>query len=424
MIEAILGSRNIYSALVQVCRNKGAGGVDGMQTDELRDFMSTHWPSLCASLLSGSYRPDAVRLVTIPKPGGGSRMLGIPTVKDRLIQQAIAQWMSVLWEPLFHAHSYGFRPYKNAHQAVHQAKEYLNAGKTYVVELDLANFFDVVNHDKLISLLSRKITDKRILKLIGQYLRSGIMCDGVVSQRTEGTPQGSPLSPLLSNILLHELDVELTRRGLSFVRYADDCSIYVSSSKSASRVMASITRFIEDHLLLKVNGEKSRVSRPSRSTLLGFSFYKTRGAWRIRIANIAVQRMKEKLKRKLPRNAAQQVESRMVALKPMIKGWVQYFQIADLKSCCMKLDELLRSRVRKLVWQRWQKVKTRMRNLIKLGIPQWQSYQWANTSKGACRVAHSAILLRSLNNKVLAAKGLPCFYQTYHQNVEVQLKLF
>lgn len=424
MLEAILDIRNIYRALKQVCSNKGAGGVDGMQTDELRDFVSAHWLPFKEELLSGTYQPDAVKRVEIPKANGGTRMLGIPTVKDRLIQQAIAQWMSGLWEPDFHPNSYGFRPGKNAHQAVHQAKEYLNAGKTYVVELDLAKFFDVVNHDKLIHLLSKRITDKRILKLMGKYLRSGIMADGVVSQRTAGTPQGSPLSPLLSNILLHELDVELTKRGLSFVRYADDCSIYVRSAKSAARVMAGTTKFIEEALLLKVNREKSKVSKPMQSTLLGFSFYKTKGSWRIRIAESALKRMKAKLKSSLPRNAAQQVDRRMVALKRVITGWVQYFQIADLKSCCKKLDELLRSRVRKLFWQKWQKVKTRMRNLIKLGIPKWKSYQWANTSKGASRTAHSPILLQSLNNDVLSAKGLPSFYKTYHYNVETQLKLF
>ncbi len=253
MIEAILDIRNITYALQQVRSNKGAGGVDGMQTDTLRDFMSTHWPSLKEALLSGTYQPSAVRKVEIPKPQGGTRMLGIPTVTDRVIQQAISQWMTGLWEPTFDTNSYGFRPNKNAHQAVLQAQSYLNQGKTYVIELDLEKIFDVVNHDKLMHLLSRKITDKRTLKLIGKYLRSEIMVDGVSSQRTAGTPQGSPLSPLLSNILLNELDVELTRRGLSFVRYADDCSIYVRSSKAAVRVMRSITRYLEEVLLLKVN---------------------------------------------------------------------------------------------------------------------------------------------------------------------------
>jgi RNA-directed DNA polymerase len=424
MIETIVDIRNITYALKQVCSNKGASGVDGMQTDELRDFMSTHWQSFKEALLLETYQPSAVRKVEISKPQGGTRMLGIPTVKDRLIQQAIAQWMSGLWESDFHVNSYGFRPHKNAHQAVLQAQTYLNQGKTHVVELDLAKFFDVVNHDKLMNSLSRKITDKRILKLVGKYLRSGIMVDGVISQRTEGTPQGSPLSPLLSNIILHELDVELTKRGLSFVRYADDCSIYVRSAKAAARVMTSITRYLEEELLLKVNREKSKISRPIKSTLLGFSFYKTKGAWRIRIAEYSIKRMKEKLKLRLPRNKAQQVEVKMKELHQVITGWVQYFQIADIKSTCKKLDELLRSRVRKLFWQKWQKTKTRMRNLIKLGVSKWRAYQWANTSKGACRTAHSPILLKSLNNEVLAKKGLPSFYQKYHNNVEIQLNLF
>ncbi len=424
MIETILDIRNIYHALSQVCSNKGASGVDGMQTDELRDFVSTHWSTYKEELLSGTYEPSAVRKVEIPKPQGGTRMLGIPTVKDRLIQQAIAQWMSGLWEVDFHTNSYGYRPNKNAHQAAVQAKEYLNEGKEYVVELDLAKFFDVVNHDKLMYLLGRKITDKRILKLIGKYLRSGIMTDGCISQRTEGTPQGSPLSPLLSNIILHELDVELTKRGLSFVRYADDCSIYVRSAKAACRVMSGITKYLEEDLLLKVNREKSKISKPNKSTLLGFSFYKTQGSWRIRIAEKSIERMKEKIKSKLRRNTAQQVETKMVELKSTIVGWVNYFQIADIKSICKKLDEILRSRVRKLFWQKWQKTKTRKRNLIKLGIPKWKAYQWANTSKGACRTAHSPILLQSLNNEMLSKKGLPSFYQTYHNKKEIQPKLF
>lgn len=424
MLAAILDIRNITYALHQVCSNKGAGGVDGMQTDELRDFMSTHWSSLKEALQLGNYHPEAVRKVEIPKPEGGTRMLGIPTVKDRLIQQAIAQWMSGLWEHEFHPNSYGFRPNKNAHQAVLQAQTYLNEGKTYVVELDLAKFFDVVNHDKLMSLLSKKIQDKPTLRLIGKYLRSEIMTGGISSQRMSGTPQGSPLSPLLSNILLNELDLELSKRGLSFVRYADDCSIYVRSRKSAERVMRSITKYLEEVLLLQVNREKSKVSRPMLSTLLGFSFYKTKGQWRIRIADKSVERMKEKLRTRLPRNKAQQVETEMKGLSSVIRGWVQYFQLADLKSVCHRLDELLRSRVRKLYWQKWQKTKTRMRNLIQLGVSKWRAYQWANTSKGASRTAHSPILQRSLSNAVLSKKGLLSFYQTYRNNVEMQLKLF
>lgn len=424
MLHAILDIRNITHALKQVCSNKGAGGVDGMQTDELRDFMSTHWSSLKEALQSGTYQPDAIRKVEIPKPHGGTRMLGIPTAKDRLIQQAIAQWMSGLWESSFQADSYGFRPNKNAHQAVLRAQSYLKEGKTYVVELDLAKFFDEVNHDKLMSLLSKKITDKSTLKLIGKYLRSEIMTGGVSSQRLKGTPQGSPLSPLLSNILLDELDMELSRRGLSFVRYADDCSIYVKSRKSAERVMRSITRYLEEVLLLQVNREKSKVSRPIQSTLLGFSFYKTKGEWRIRIADKSTRRIKAQLRKRLPRNKAQQVEVSMKNLAPMIKGWVQYFQLADLKSTCQRLDEILRSRVRKLFWQKWQKTKSRMRNLIQLGIPKYQAYQWANTSKGASRTAHSPILQRSLSKRVLAQKGLPGFYPTYRNSVELQLKLF
>lgn len=424
MLESILDIRNIHHALRQVVRNKGASGVDGMQTDELRDFVSAHWSTIRDELLSGDYHPQAVRTVEIPKPQGGTRRLGIPTVKDRLIQQAIAQWMSGLWEGEFHENSYGFRPKKSAHQAVHQAQGYLNDGKVHVVELDLANFFDVVNHDKLMSLLSAKITDKRTLKLIGRYLRSGVMVDGLISQRTEGTPQGSPLSPLLSNIILNELDNELRHRGLSFVRYADDCSIYVGSKKSAHRVMSSITGFIESRLLLKVNRLKSKVSTPKRSTLLGFSFYKNRGVYRVRIADKSIHRMKEKLKAKLPRNKAQQVLRLMPELKPVIKGWVHYFQIADIHSICKRLDELLRSRVRKLCWQKWQKVRTRIRELIRLGTPRWKAYQWANTSKGASRISHSPILTSTLTTDLLSKLKLPSFYQTYQNNVELKPKLF
>jgi RNA-directed DNA polymerase len=273
MLEEILDRRNVNRALEHVVSNKGSGGIDNMHVDELGSYVSANYTSICASILSGSYKPQAVRKVEIPKPNGGTRMLGIPTVLDRLIQQCISQRLMIMWEPKFHDCSFGFRPNRSAHQAVHKAKSYIDEGFTYIVEFDLEKFFDKVNHDYLMSLLAKSITDKRLLKLLRAYLTAGIMEGGVVSVRTEGTPQGSPLSPLLSNIILHELDVELSKRGLNFVRYADDFSIYTKSAKAAERVMASVSTFIEKRLHLRVNTEKSKVSRPSQSYLLGFSFY-------------------------------------------------------------------------------------------------------------------------------------------------------
>lgn len=282
MLEQIMDRRNVEKALISVIRNGGVGGVDGMQTDELRDYLNRNYQTLRKSVLDGTYRPQAVKKVEIPKPGGGVRMLGIPTVLDRLLQQAINQWMIQFYEPTFSEYSYGFRPRRNAHQAVRAAQRLLDEGKTWIVELDLEKFFDRVNHDKLMSLIARRISDQATLKLIRLFLESDIMEGGVQSQRLEGTPQGSPLSPLLSNIMLHELDEELTRRGHSFVRYADDCSIYVRSEKSARRVLENITKYIENELRLKVNRTKSKISRPTRSTLLGFSFYCPKGRWTIR----------------------------------------------------------------------------------------------------------------------------------------------
>ena len=273
MLEEILNVQNIYKSLARVTSNKGAAGIDNMQTDELRQYVSTHWQELKASITTGSYSPSPVKKVEIPKAGGGKRMLGIPTVTDRLIQQAISQWLSPKYEGEFSEYSYGFRPNRNAHQAVRQAQKFLNAGKTWVVEIDLEKFFDKVNHDKLMSLLERKIDDKRTLRLLRQYLKSGIMEGGTVSPRVEGTPQGSPLSPLLSNIILNELDKELQQRGHSFVRYADDCSIYVKSEKAAKRTEASITQYIEQKLKLKVNKEKPRSMLPIGRLTFVFSLF-------------------------------------------------------------------------------------------------------------------------------------------------------
>lgn len=413
MLEAIMDRRNVEKALLQVERNKGVGGVDGMQTDELRDYLHTHYQQLRKEVMAGIYKPSPVKKVEIPKPQGGVRMLGIPTVIDRLLQQSISRWLNQFYEPYFSAFSYGFRPNKNAHQAVLQAQAFLNEGRTYVIELDLEKFFDKVNHDKLMGLLMRKITDKATLKLIRQYLRSGIMEDGVVSQRIEGTPQGSPLSPLLSNIILDELDKELSKRGLSFVRYADDCSIYVRSEKSAQRVLASITRYIEKDLKLKVNKGKSKVSRPSESTLLGFSFYNSKGKWEIRIAKETIERIREKSKTITKRNNGSNTRQKILKIQALVQGWVNYFSIAKAKSVMQDLDALVRTRLRMGLWKEWKRCKTRVANLLKLKAGKQKSYEWGNSSRGYCRVARSPVLCTTLNNAYFTKQGYVGFYETY-----------
>ena len=425
MLGEIMNRRNIEKALLQVERNKGVGGVDGMQTDELRDYLNAHYQSLRQSVVSGSYNPSPVKKVEIPKPQGGVRMLGIPTVKDRLLQQAISQWLSQFYEPDFSPFSYGFRPNKNAHQAVHQAQSFLNEGYVFVIELDLEKFFDRVNHDKLMSLVMRKVTDKATLRLIHQYLRSGIMEGGVVSQRIEGTPQGSPLSPLLSNIMLDELDKELFVRGHHFVRYADDCSIYVRSEKSAQRVLSSITTYIEKGLKLKVNKEKSKVSPPTESTLLGFSFYNDKGNWAIRIAAKSIKRIKEKCKQITQRNNGTNTRQKITKMKSVITGWVNYFSLANAKSNMQHLDACVRTRLRMGLWKEWKNCKTRVANLLKLKASKQKSYEWGNSSRAYCRVAHSPILCTTLNNAYFVKLGYEGFYNTYKRvTKETQLSLF
>jgi RNA-directed DNA polymerase len=374
MLEEILDKRNIEKALCQVEANKGAAGVDGMRSDELRSYISASWQDLRRSVLEGGYRSSPVRKVEIDKPQGGKRMLGIPTVVDRMWQQAIAQWLTPKYEEQFSKRSYGFRPKRNAHQAVLQAEQYLKEGKTWVIELDLEKFFDKVNHDRLMSLLSQQIADKRILKLIRGYLTSGIMEGGVNSPRKEGTPQGSPLSPMLSNIILDELDKELERRKHSFVRYADDVSVYVSSETSAKRVMQSMIRFVEEKLLLKVNREKTKTSRPEGSTLLGFSFRIYKGNWIIKVARKSAHRIKEKLREITKRNDLLSEEQRITKLNKIITGWVNYFVIAKAKTLMQHLDGNARMRLRMCKWKQWKNIKTRRRNLKKLGARTRDAY--------------------------------------------------
>lgn len=424
MLEEILDIRNVQRACKQVIANKGAGGVDGMQTDELRDYLNANWQALRTDILQGNYKPHPVRKVEITKAQGGTRMLGIPTVRDRLLQQAIAQWLSPKYEAAFSEYSYGFRPSRNAHQAVLQAQCYLNEGYEYVIELDLEKFFDKVNHDKLMSLLAKKLEDKRTLKLLRSYLTSGIMEDGVTSPRTEGTPQGSPLSPLLSNIVLDELDKELSARGHRYVRYADDCSIYVRSEKSALRVMETITEYIERKLKLKVNRTKSKVSRPNESTLLGFSFYRDKSTWEIRIAPKSMESIKRKMKEQTQRKNPSPTKDKIKKMEAVIRGWVNYFSIARAKRKMQEMDRLVRTRLRMGIWKQWKNTKTKNWNLQKLGINRQKAYEWSNSRKGYCRIAHSPILCVALDNDYFTRLRYIGFATYYHWKTELQQKLF
>jgi RNA-directed DNA polymerase len=424
MLEEILDYRNIQKALKQVTSNRGAGGVDGMQTGELQEWLETNWIGWKQSILEGTFRPQAVRKVEIPKPGGGKRMLGIPCVSDRLLQQAIHQWLSPLYEAAFSTRSYGFREGRNAHQAVLQAQQYLEESKEWIIELDLEKFFDRVNHDKLMGTLAKRIEDKRTLKLIRSYLNSGIMEGGLVSVRTEGVPQGSPLSPLLSNIVLHELDKELEARGHSFVRYADDVSIYVKSEKSAHRVMETLTEYIEKKLKLKVNREKSQVSRPGKSTLLGFSFYRSKDKWEIRIASKSLKRIKEKIRAGTKRQDPAGAREKIKKLEAVIEGWVNYFRISRAKGVMEKLDIMARTRLRAGIWVQWKRPKTRVANLRKLGVIQAIAYTWGNSSWGPYRMATSTTLKVSMTNKQFQRIGYVGFSNHYYWKTTHQTKLF
>lgn len=405
MLEEILSRANMTQALRRVKSNKGTSGVDGMTVDELQPYLNSQWLFIKAELLDVTYKPSAVKQVEIPKPNGSKRKLGIPTVVDRLIQQAISQILTRIYEVEFSATSYGFRPGMSAHQAVIQAQKYLNAGNTYVIEFDLEKFFDKVNHDRLMAKLQRQITDNRLLNLIRKYLNTGIMVDGAIETRTEGTPQGSPLSPLLSNIVLDELDKELEKRGHKFVRYADDLSIYVKSMKSAERVKASITQFIEGKMKLKVNHEKSKISRPRDSNLLGFSFYKDRNGYQIRISEKSYQRFKSKVRNLTSRSWSISIADRLNRLGMQARGWVNYFQIAKCKKRLQDLDSWIRFRLRMCIWKSWKKVKTRIANLVKLGMNKFHAYLNGNTRKKYCRIAHSGILHKTLTNKYFTDLG-------------------
>ena len=413
LLEDVLERNNMSEAMYRVIRNKGSYGIYCMKTDELREHGKKTWATGKTKLLEGKYNPSPVRRVEIPKPDGGVRSLGIPTVQDRMIQQAIAQVLSKLYEPTFSESSFGFRPNRGAKNAIKQSETYINQGYKWVIDMDLEKFFDKVNHNILMGKLEKKIKDKRLLKLIRKYLESGVLINGIKVSSEEGTPQGGPLSPLLANIMLDDVDKELEKRGHKFCRYADDCNIYVKSKRAGLRVMDSITRIIENELKLKVNKDKSAVDIVSKRKFLGFSFYFVKGVAKIRIHEKSIKRFKEKVKSITNRNRGISMDLRLLKLNDSIKGWINYFGIANAKRKLLELDKWIRRRLRACIWKQWKKIRTRYRNLVKLGIDNWKAWEYANTRKGHWKISGSPILSKSLHNKYLESIGFVSLTQTY-----------
>ena len=383
LMEAVVERENMTLALKQVERNRGAAGVDKMTVEQLRAYLREHWLRIKKELLADNYHPQPVLKVEIPKPGSkGMRTLGIPTVVDRLIQQALHQVLSPLFEPNFSESSYGFRPNRSAQQAVVKAREYVSEGRRWVVDIDLEKFFDRVNHDILMSRVARRIKDKRVLRLIRRYLQAGMMSNGLTTARREGTPQGGPLSPLLSNILLDELDKELERRGHKFCRYADDCNIYVQSESAGERVMKSITSFLDRRLRLQVNAEKSAVARPWERKFLGYSLTTNRKP-RLKVAKESVRRLKGKLREIFRRGRGRNL-GKLIAdeLTPLLRGWMNYFRLAEVKNVFEELDSWIRRKLRCLIWRHWKRTFTRVKGLRQRGLDEVRAWESATNGRG------------------------------------------
>ena len=381
LMDVVCERGNLMLAYDRVLKNKGAAGVDGIGIAEFKEHLKQHWPTIKAKLLTGEYMPAPVRRVDIPKPQGGVRTLGIPTLTDRLIQQALHQVLSPIFEVEFSESSYGFRPGRNAHQAVKAAKQYVAEGRRVVVDMDLEKFFDRVNHDLLMQKLSTKIDDGRVLCLIRRYLKAGMMADGMVAQRTEGTPQGGPLSPLLSNILLTALDRELERRGHAFCRYADDCNIYVKSKVAGERVMASITRFLADTLKLTVNAAKSEVARPWERKFLGYSLTWHK-APKLRIAPTSLKRQEDKIRAVLQGARGRSLKKVIDELNPMLRGWMVYFKLTETKRVLDELDGWIRRKLRCILWRQWKRPYTRAKNLMRAGLTEERAFRSAFNQRG------------------------------------------
>lgn len=381
LMEVVCERDNLKLAYQRVMENKGAAGVDGIGVAKFKDHLKQHWPTIKAKLLAGTYNPQPVRRVDIPKPQGGIRTLGIPTLTDRLIQQALHQVLSPIFEADFSESSYGFRRGRNAHQAVKAARQYVAEGRRFVVDMDLEKFFDRVNHDILMEKLSKKIGDGRVMRLIRRYLKAGMMVEGIVSPRTEGTPQGGPLSPLLSNILLSELDRELERRGHAFCRYADDCNIYVRSQQAGERVMASITRFLSDTLKLTVNAAKSAVARPWKRKFLGYSLTWHK-APRLRIAATSLERLEDNIRKVFKGAKGRSLNTTISELNPILRGWMAYFRLTETKKVLEELDGWIRHKLRCILWRQWKRPYTCAKKLMKAGLKEERAFCSAFNQRG------------------------------------------
>ena len=408
LLEKILSRDNMFAALDKVKANKGAGGIDGISVDEIDQYLKENWVDIRDKIRKRKYKPKPVRRVEIPKPNGGVRNLGIPTVVDRVIEQAIVQVLTPIAEPHFSEYSYGFRPNRRAEQAIIKLLEYFNDGYTYIVDIDLEKFFDNVPQDKLMTLVHNLINDPDTESLIRKYLNAGVMIKGKYEATPKGTPQGGNLSPLLSNIMLNELDKELEARKLHFVRYADDCVITVGSSAAANRVMATVTKWIEKKLGLKVNMTKSKVTKPTKLKYLGFGFWKENkdGQWKAKPHKDSIERFKRKLKQLTKRSWSVTMDYRIMRINQVIRGWINYFRMGNMKECLRKIDEHLRTRMRIVVWKQWKTREKRIWGLRKLGAPVWMAKKSAGFGDHYQAVAKTAGLRRCVNKEILARRGL------------------
>lgn len=414
LMERVVERSNLKLAYQRVIENKGAPGVDDVTTLQFKDWLKVHWPSVKQALLEGRYLPRPVRRVDIPKPSGGVRTLGVPTVIDRFIQQALHQVLQPLFEPTFSDSSFGFRPGRGAHQAVRKSRSYIREGKRWVVDIDLEKFFDRVNHDVLMARVAREISDVRVLKLIRRFLEAGMMNGGLVEPRAQGTPQGGPLSPLLSNILLTDLDRELERRKLSFCRYADDCNIYVRSHVAGERVMGGIRAFLEEVLHLQINAQKSAVARPWDQKFLGYSVTVHRES-RLRIALQSVHRLRDRVRELLRMGRGRSLARTIETLNPVLRGWINYFQLTDAKGILDQLDSWVRRRLRCLLWRQWKRPRTRERKLRALGLDAERAWASSVNGRGAWWNAGASHLNQALPAAYFTTKGLVSLMGSYQR---------